>query len=159
MILFGASGGGFAALQQALDIAGSTVLVSNPQTDIKLFSYYPTYLNLAWDQRDKEAPCGPAETTVLPSYTRTRDLTIVYCQNRGDLDHYERHYEPFMHAISSDTPVIPLTPDLGEGHIGPAPESFKEIFRVVAEQSSFHRLRDELSSLEVFSTKTAKTLR
>lgn len=48
LIFFGASGGGYAALSQACRLPGSTAVVSNPQTDIRRFSYYPEFMRLAW---------------------------------------------------------------------------------------------------------------
>lgn len=49
IILFGASGGGFAALEQATKLKGCTALVSNLQTDIFEYhsEYYSDYLAIA----------------------------------------------------------------------------------------------------------------
>ena len=152
LVLFGASGGGFAALVQASRIPGATALVSNPQTDITKFSYYPEYVRLVWSDR---API-PVQTEVLSLYRNPVDCDVIYIQNSEDSDHMDNHLSPFQQACHPDNRVLYLTPDLTEGHIGPAPDSFKEIFSAVTSIGDFNELSAHLRSLRIYSTKQPK---
>ncbi|MHA2789455.1 hypothetical protein ACXZ66_09955 [Corynebacterium sp. S7] len=150
LVLFGASGGGFAALLQGSRIPGVRVVVSNPQTDIKLFSYYPTYRNIAWNG----AESLPVTTSVLQTYEENHELEIVYIQNRDDSDHYNNHWKPFEQVLNSEIKIYPIVKALGEGHIGPDVQSFQAVLEVVLESESWASLTENLAEVEIFSTRT-----
>lgn len=154
LVLFGASGGGFASLTQAARIPGSTALISNPQTNITKFSYYPAYKQSAWP--GFETP--QVETSVIDTYRQPVDTRIIYIQNRQDTDHFEHHYYPFIGACSLSNQVLPLTPDLGEGHIGPNPETFTRLLTEVTERYEWGALCGAISAIPLYSTKTAPQL-
>lgn len=151
LVLFGASGGGYAALTQAARLAGTTAVVSNPQTDIRKFSYYPEFKRLAWPSH--ETPHVPLE--VISSFSTPVDCQVVYIQNIQDVDHVEKHFSPFMDSLHPSNRVLALTPPLTEGHIGPAPESFKNIFTTVCNYPSFADLEKELRKQPIYSTRNA----
>lgn len=148
LVLFGASGGGFASLTQALSIPVSTAHISNPQTDITQFSYYPTYKKLAWP--GNETP--PIETSIIVAFRQPVNTQIIYIQNRQDTDHFEHHYYPFVAACSLNNRVLPLTPNLGEGHIGPSPETFAKL--LTAATNTLHGVKFVERS-PIYSTMTA----
>lgn len=151
IVLFGASGGGFAALTQAAMLPNSTALVSNPQTDITKFSYYPKYIELAWNSQQ---PIKNVSSSVIEAYTKPVDARIIYIQNSQDTDHMKNHFQPFMEAKSAKNKILALTPALSEGHIGPSPTSFREIFTLVTSTPDWNKLQSSATELDIRSTRT-----
>lgn len=134
MLLFGPSGGGFAALLQAAELAGSTALVSNPQTDITKFTRpaVERYLARGWEIDEllfRESL--PFVHEVITLYSGPGHSRTIYLQNAGDADHIEKHYAPFRRAIHPTRSVEFLLPNLGAGHIGPDRESFTRLLTVM----------------------------
>lgn len=131
-ILFGASGGGFASLVQASLMKGSTAVVSNPQTNIEKYPYYPEYLELAWS-RDFFGKQIPAITDVTDIYKSPVDVSIYYLQNEGDESHVEEHLEPFREKCHPNNDLNVVFNYSGEGHVGPSAAYFRAILQLVIE--------------------------
>lgn len=150
VIMFGPSGGGFASLEQATRIPGATVIVSNPQTDITLFTREAVerYLSYGWGI-PKLAANLPFTSRILDSYREPSGTQIVYIQNAGDSDHVERHWKPFLDALHVDTRIASLTPHLGNGHKGPDKESFIRIFEAACNYPDWDDLASHLSEIQI----------
>lgn len=152
LILFGPSGGGFAALLQASVIPGSVALVSNPQTDITRFTRAAVdrYLSRAWGRgggADDVWSRLPFVHEVVTLYAAPGSSRTIYLQNAGDADHIERHYAPFRRSVSPDREVEYLLPNLGPGHIGPDKETFRRLLKALRDTRSWDDLRDEIHSI------------
>lgn len=141
VVLFGASGGGFAALEQSLRLQGGvTAVVSNPQTNI--FNYYKTvsdnYLSVAWGIKDSDLI--PFTSSVVTGYREKVDAKVLYLQNSGDTYHVSRHMIPFMDSLHPENQVEVMTPYIGKGHIGPGKDSFIDLLSKVCLPDSFNAL-------------------
>ncbi|MGX9900544.1 hypothetical protein ACW0JT_12815 [Arthrobacter sp. SA17] len=109
IVLFGFSGGGFAALAAARLIPGSTALVFSPQTAID--AYYPSVVA---DFVESVFPqCATIDgvriefedrVSLLARYRDPQEQTnFLYIQNTGDHHHLRRHYTPF-HELTAGRP-------------------------------------------------------
>lgn len=116
MLLFGPSGGGFAALTQATLLPETTALVSNPQTDVTRYTRAAVdrYLTTAWQihARDEDTVL-PFRHEVVSLYAREGSSRTVYLQNAGDADHIEKHYAPFRREAHPGRRIEYLLPNLG----------------------------------------------
>src|SRR5699024_9815796 len=153
IILFGASGGGFAALDQTLRLPGAKALVINPQTDITKDPYYPRYRELVWrdpfaDALDSELPI---RTRVVEEYSKPVQTSVVYVQNTKDRHHYEHQMQPFREKLHVDNAVIFVNRDLGQGHYGPNAESMEKLFNHVTTIMDNSELAEKLDKIELVS--------
>ncbi|MFP3396174.1 hypothetical protein SB749_07485 [Brevibacterium sp. SIMBA_078] len=150
-ILFGPSGGGFAALLQGAVLPDSTVVASNPQTNIAKFTKAAVdrYMQIAWGQDELDSAWPPFTHEVMPLYARQNEAKVIYIQNAGDADHIEKHYSPFRDEAHSTNHIIYLMPNLGPGHIGPDGQSFTNILRAARDNSDWSALASALKSLEI----------
>lgn len=135
VVLFGASGGGFAALEQSTRIPGSTVLAMNPQTEIPRYLEKPylRYLARCWGLGDPlpDAAAMPFNHSVLDAFGRPLPTQVIYLQNRGDEFHVHDHMEPFMSALHPSNRVHPVMTDLPGGHVIPDKPSVRRLFETV----------------------------
>lgn len=142
VVLFGASGGGFASLEQARRIAGSVALVSNPQTDI--LRYYPReverYLSIAWGSTVDDAPELPFAHEVVSGYREPVDASVIYLQNASDQFHIDNHEAPFREGLHSDNRVQFVRGAFGDGHVGPDKEQFMRLFSEVTGERRWERV-------------------
>lgn len=127
LYLFGASGGGFAALNFGQRLPDSTAIVCNPQTDIRKFSYYSTYKRMVWGSIPIPAGVG----NLLSAYENYKENLIVFIQNSGDRDHLEQHFSPFMQSSHKDNQIIPLLPFISPGHLGLTAEDYASVIRTI----------------------------
>ena len=152
VVLFGPSGGGFAALEQAPRFPGSTVLVSNPLTHVNLEprEHVDQYFDLAWGI---DSPADPAEAPfvheVISTYSEPVDTSIVCSQNAGDSYHDQLHWGPFLKQLHPQNRVLTLRPDLGPGHVGPGKRPFLELFRAVTEHEEWEEIQREVRAVEL----------
>lgn len=145
VVLAGSSGGGYAALQMAPHIDGSTALVFQPQTVIS--QYYKTHvdkfrrlcfpdLGEAWEQRLGH------RVSAIAAQSRVSNSSVRYVQNRNDKSHYERHFKPFVKSLNVDVKdtagrVTVRLYDGPEGHKVPSKELFmEELVATVARMKS-----------------------
>jgi len=155
VVLFGASGGGFAALDQATRIPGSKALVINPQTDIKKYSYYPRYREIVWGGEFAMIPDNelPIRTSIVEEYSKPVKTRVVYVQNIGDKHHYEDQMQPFKDQLHADNPVLFVERDLGQGHFGPDGDSMQRLFELITTVSETNELKRKLAEVELVSVK------
>jgi pimeloyl-ACP methyl ester carboxylesterase len=123
VIVLGSSGGGFAALHLAALLPEATVLVMNPQTDVR--RYHSAFSRRALRSIfGADAALGESalrRISVLERFaTTTNPGRVRYIVNSGDLHHVKEHAEPFWESIA-DRPVDLETTwlDLGPGHVSP----------------------------------------
>lgn len=152
VVLFGASGGGFAALEQTIRLQnGVTAIVSNPQTNI--FNYYKPvsdrYLETAWGMTSEDSI--PFRSSVVDAYKDPIDSKIIYLQNSGDSYHVNRHMIPFLDHLHPSNNVEVVTPFIGKGHVGPNKEIFTEILRKICIPDSFESLSTLSQSIKYTS--------
>lgn len=141
VVLFGTSGGGFAALEQSTRLENEViVVVSNPQTDI--FAYYKgftdAYLNLAWP--DTPPSEIQFQASVIDAYRNRVKAKVFYIQNAGDSYHVAKHLIPFLANNHPDNTVELITPYIGPGHIGPSKDYFESLFKKICAPDSFDAL-------------------
>lgn len=150
VVMFGPSGGGYAALEQARRLPGSTAIVSNPQTDIT--RYLPAaverYLEIAWDI-EGSAGSLPFAHQVVDAWAGLVEAQVVYVQNEGDLDHVQNHLQPFLERMHPGNRVARLVPNLGEGHVGPDKDSFMRLFDLVVRTPEWGALSNALDGFQV----------
>lgn len=124
IILFGSSGGGFAALQTASRLPGCRVIASNPQTNISRYhaNPYGKYTRIAWGIE----PETPGQLVPLPTvqdltavYAQKLDIEVLYLQGSQDRFHLTHHCEPFFQALHSGTAATRIVRDFGAGHAAP----------------------------------------
>ena len=149
LVFFGASGGGYAALEQALQFENSTALVTNPQVDMRRSPSFKNYAKIAWDGLDEMTKEPPVIYEVLDAYSRQTSARVVYLQNYGDTIHVEKHWKPFIEAVHPSNQVLSLTPHIGEGHVSPDKETFKRLFSLLTTVEDWERLCTELESLPI----------
>lgn len=149
VVFFGASGGGYAALEQALHFENSTALVSNPQVDIRKSPSFKNYAKVAWDSLQDHTVDPPINFQILDAYSNPTTTRVIYFQNLGDSIHIEKHWKPFINSIHPSNKVLSLTPMIGEGHVSPDKQSFKKLFSIVTETQDWQSLCSKLNNLEI----------
>jgi pimeloyl-ACP methyl ester carboxylesterase len=99
VVLFGGSGGGFAALYYSRRLPGSICMIWNPQTDLTRYS--PTvlerYARSAWGVPSESLP-ALVTTSVVDLYQQPVSdgaNKVIYLQNRSDW-HVRAHMQPLM---------------------------------------------------------------
>lgn len=131
VVMFGGSGGGFAALHYAARVPDSTAVPVNPQVKIEDFAkpLVNKWLRLAWGLDTSHAVVAdvPSETDAGRAYRDGSPSRVWYIQNVGDERHMRMHFAPFMNSLPSRHTVIPFLVDAGPGHIRPPKEVLKEV--------------------------------
>jgi len=141
VVLFGASGGGFAALNYARYFPGSTVIAVNPQTNI--LRYYPeSWIKYAESAFGTVTPNAASEAirdrTVYDQcaeYSNRADASVLYVQNETDTFHIVEHMHPFLGFCSPDLEVRVLMGDWGAGHVAPPRDELQEIVQATLQES------------------------
>lgn len=151
VILFGGSGGGYAALEQAIELPGSRAVVFNPQTSI--FRYRKNavlkYLHEAWGASNIDSFVPEFRSNILDAYERPVGTEVVYVQNVRDHFHMDYHYGPFRSISNSQNSVYYITPDLGEGHVGPDRDSLGRLLSLTIKVRRWKSLIKRLPSVEI----------
>ncbi|GAA1339219.1 hypothetical protein GCM10009594_08100 [Kocuria palustris] len=156
VVLFGASGGGFAALEQSTRVPGSTVLAMNPQTDVSRYleSAYRKYLARAWSMK-KLAPSPaqmPFNHSVVDAFARPVPANVVYVQNRSDTFHIENHQEPFLKALHPQNRVLTISTDLPGRHVIPDKPSMRRLYEAVVDGSTWEELTETVPQVPLVLT-------
>lgn len=140
-VLFGGSGGAYAAILFAQDFPGASVVVFNPRLNIEAppKSAVDTYLEVC--HRTK-LPVSPKtirrifvveDVADLYSDGLTFDLHMI--QNSGDKLYLENQVKPFAQKYRHDSRFNLITEDFGRGHAAPIPREFlHQILRSVAKK-------------------------
>lgn len=132
VILFGPSGGGFAALYFATTIPGALAIPVNPQTSIKAYGPKGSgmYAKAAYDLDGEDAIDGvPAITDLVEVYAAPAHCRVWYVQNTGDRGHVINHMTPFLDRLHSSNDVRPVTLYAGDGHKAPPKDALVRILR------------------------------
>lgn len=133
LVLFGASGGGFASIHYSCLLPGSLGIAINPQTNIG--NYYKNavgaYVRSAWGVDSIE---GVRAMTDLREMPVTSGATIAYIQNSTDAHHIERHMLPWVDGLGDGRQrVWSLMDDWGPGHQPPPYALLSELIRMASE--------------------------
>lgn len=137
IVLYGSSGGGFAALKFAEDISGATAVAINPQTNIVKYNIknaVNNFNNLFDIENEKSA------TIVDTSKFETGGSRFFIVQNTQDNHHYEEHFKPLWQQVSmknegwcSNNHNYALLYDHESGHGGEPSEVFEKIIDLIAD--------------------------
>lgn len=153
-VLFGSSGGGFAALDQGRRLPGSTVVACNPQTDVS--RYLPAavnkYLDVAWGSslealRGSSPGNGHPDVSVVAAYEQPVECRVVYVQGSQDADHIERHRGPFLERLHPDNMVISRSADFGAGHKPASREAFRRLIHAAVTTPDADALRGQVETM------------
>lgn len=125
LVFFGASGGGFAALEMAHRFPGSLALVMNPQTSILRYHPEPVarYTATAWGGTMGDT----ARADLADVYATDADVTVAYMQNATDTFHIDNHLAPFLSAHADQARVHTLMGEWGEGHVVPPKDLIRSV--------------------------------
>ncbi|SJM53283.1 hypothetical protein [Agrococcus casei] len=142
VVLFGASGGGFAALEHAPCLPGSLAIVSNPQTDILRYHQdaVEAYFKIAWGSNPSAASELPLEHEVVTRYSSPVAADVIYLQNSSDDFHIENHERPFRDSLHPSNRVHFVRGSFGIGHVGPSKEQFTRMFEAATSERRFSRV-------------------
>lgn len=103
VILYGGSGGGFAAMYYASFIDNAIAVVANPQTDIYAYDQgsVERYLEAAWEPNYLNKNHYSFDSNVAKRYFEG-NYKLVYMQNLHDGHHLNKHLIPFLNKLNSD---------------------------------------------------------
>lgn len=130
VVMFGASGGGFAALYYAAHFPGATAVPINPQTNLANYTRgaVDLYGRLAWNLTGINlVERIPAVTDLVSLYRQPRDARVFYIQNKNDSTHMDGHFDPFMDSLPEGHSVHPVIIDGPEGHHPPGKDVTKAV--------------------------------
>ncbi len=139
LVLFGMSGGGFAALNLARHFPGSLALPVNPQTRVL------DYLPAAWERMAQScfgARGEPGARTILRAHPHAdqrrayppHSCSVIYVQNAKDA-HVSLQMIPWFEAVGWDSGPALLLGDWGDGHVPPGAPELRRILQHVAAAS------------------------
>lgn len=107
IILYGSSGGGFAALRLSLFFDKISVICINPQVDVTRYRLKNVefYLKTCFGLNSREEAIDKFERRIslLPHLDELATKNVVYIQNTMDSHHYESHYCLFKEEICKST--------------------------------------------------------
>lgn len=132
-VLFGSSGGGFAALIQAASFPGSTTVVANAQTDILKYhaNHVERYLARAWGG-DRNTFIAETNNSAIDRLKQLGSLgPTFFMQNSTDKFHIQLHLEPFISAFKDSPDFYLLMDDWGDGHVAPPSHLFHKTLEAV----------------------------
>ncbi|WP_146067376.1 hypothetical protein [Arthrobacter sp. SX1312] len=135
-LLFGASGGGFAAIYYAQHFPSSQVVAINPQTI--LANYIPRvvdqYLTLCWG-KPSSTPSDTSLSEHIVSDLRKVPLDtqdVIFLQNSSDT-HVGDHLLPYILSPANRSSQV-LIDKWGTGHISPPREVVGRVLSAIVEQ-------------------------
>lgn len=137
-IFFGASGGGFAALNYARHVPGSVVVPLNPMThlDMRPNDALAPYLRACFSAEGAEAHRRVLKQEIVSDialpYALEVQQSIAYVQNISDSVYYYRHLHPFLRKVPSIPAVRLLLGDWGRGHVPPDKVFVARLIRTLA---------------------------
>lgn len=112
IVLYGSSGGGFAALRSVCFMNDQKIVAINPQIDLSQYDNksFDKYLATCFDGVNRDnafsALKGKSDIrSIVPSIGRSK---IVYVQNDYDLHHYNIHFKLFCDSLGEDYNVETL---------------------------------------------------
>lgn len=141
-ILFGASGGGFAAAHYAQHFPNCTALVINPRLTLERRAQdkMATYLRLGHQMESQGtmtdrvrtllADYGPTDLAAAAQRGLNHDLLIY--QNFFDSTFLQHHLLPFLRVAGTDPRCYVRLANDGHGHVPIPPETVRQIISVVS---------------------------
>lgn len=149
-IIFGGSGGGYAAARYAYEFPGCTAFIFNPRLNLEKWSegplkrYFRFALNrnITWPLSDSQVKelerFGPVRISDLAKGKRNHKLLIY--QNILDYNFLELQLLPYMRAINDDEDVLYKFELDDLGHIPIPGDKVRDIITALADET---RKRDE----------------
>lgn len=122
-VLFGASGGGYAATLFGQDFPGHTVLAVNPRLFLRSrpVAAVARYLAVAHGVTSSTPAKRVRDVFVVDSlaelYAAGLPFDMFLLQNRGDSVFLHHHAEPFVEALAGDPRLHYVQDNYGAGHI------------------------------------------
>lgn len=122
LILFGASGGGYAALNFGSDFPGSMVFVVNPRTNLSARPHtrMNEYLRVCHSAASITPMLRIRRTFVTENVADKIGTQLPFdallCQNLGDRLYLENQAQPFIESFRQDTRMFHRFDDYGVGH-------------------------------------------
>lgn len=140
LIFFGASGGGFSAIEMSLRFHGSLAVPMNPQTSITEY-HQPAidlYVDTAWDGVDPFSENQQKlNHNLVDLYPEFPDNIIAYIQNTRDKVHIKNQQLPFYEKVGKSPNIWHLMDSWGSpkitGHTPPPKELVTSVLQVLAE--------------------------
>lgn len=136
VMFFGASGGGFAALEMSRRFPRSIAMVMNPQTSVGRYNIGAVnrYLKLGWDGAKSLDEISPYAThDLVEAYQPVMHHTVAYVQNTRDTMHINNHQIPFLEKVGESPKVFMLMDAWGDpagtGHVTPPTDIARRITR------------------------------
>jgi MinD-like ATPase involved in chromosome partitioning or flagellar assembly len=175
LILFGGSGGGFAAMAMSSYLKShTTLLVSNPQTSISqyVYGFVRDYIKLAFPRQRanlkgldgrSQAERAKASYEILENCNILHDVTslkirdnvkILYLQNKSD-SHVSGHAVPFIKnrqcEVVGANSIIAENAGFyfgswGKGHVGPSSNIITALLRKVIDEQSLSSILEDLEN-------------
>lgn len=131
---YGSSGGGFAALQLALELPEIISVVINPQTEVTKFDNgaVDRFLRICMGERSRSSALEAfhPRLSLIPHALHLMKRRIVYAQNTLDSHHLNEHFRPLMESMGSAWDTEVKTPTLqtiffkhNGGHVAAEPRT------------------------------------
>ena len=133
IILFGASGGGYASLIQATKIPDTTVVIANAQTDVLKYrrNHVDNYIDLAWDGDRKPFIEQSLYSAVVALRENDSFPKLYYMQNSTDRFHIFGHLKPLADEFDKYPQFQLLFGDWGKGHVAPPKALLQNVLQQV----------------------------
>lgn len=140
-VLWGSSGGGYAAVNFGQDFPDSLVFAINPRLNISARPAAPIakFMNVNFEPKGP-TPYNRMLNTYVPQnlaeqYTEGLPFDLGIFQNYGDRLYREHQYEPFADALDGDTRLWSRLDNIGEGHLHIPSEALAEIMEIFSDDS------------------------
>ncbi len=136
-VLYGSSGGGYAALKISTLLEAAQVIAINPQTNILKYNQYlvEKYLRDAWELKSRKSVEDNDDFRFSLLHERTlkklKQRRIIYIQNTFDSHHFEEHFLPFCtkyQSIEGDEHIEALSTLLFSDKAGHSKAESQEVF-------------------------------
>lgn len=164
VVLYGASGGGFAALYYAPFLKNAIAVPCNPQINLLIYSsdILGRYLRAAYGYKGAPSAFESADIPDRPIVRITAEHTlgarIVYLQNELDARHFNREFLPFLHdqgfsrgqgvvEVHSARFISVCGDNWGEGHRAPPAKFVYDLLHSLTEADGWNRLPETIPAL------------
>lgn len=164
VVLYGASGGGFAALFYAPFLKNSIAVPCNPQTNLLIYSpgILSKYLSIAYGYKAAPSKFDEAEIKVKPvvkiEADHIKDTRVLYLQNVLDDQHYMRDFLPFLesHGMTRGKSLLEMHSEYfisvcggnwGEGHRGPPAAFIYSLLHRLTREGGWDNIRRYIPDL------------
>lgn len=142
-VLWGASGGGFAALRFSPEFPDAIVLTVNPRVRFNdNEDAVRQYVQHAWEPADDEETerivAKAMSLDLLDLYPDRLPVTLLMFQNTGDERYYPGQHIPFVERNAPDPRLFERLEHVGKGHLRIPPATHYEILDAVSDTSLSH---------------------